>query len=412
MVSDTENCRPGGAPIRVLTFTTLYPSAAQPSHGIFVENRLRHLLATGRVQARVVAPVPWFPSTASVFGRYALLARAPRSENRNGIPIAHPRHIILPRLSMPFAPISLFAATLSLIRQHKRLADFDLIDAHYFYPDGVAAVLLGQAVGKPVVITARGTDINLIPRYVIPRRLIRYAAQRAAGMIAVSQALKDAMVALGIAPERIAVLRNGVDLVMFRPGDREVSRAALGINGRILLSVGHLIERKGHDLTIGALSRLQGYTLLLAGDGPEHARLRALASTLGVADRVRFLGAVPHQELANLYTAADALVLSSSREGWPNVLLEAMACGTPVVASAIWGNPEIVSRPEAGVLMRARTPECIAEAVQTLLRASPRRQATRAFAERFSWDDTSAGQIQLFERILARSRDSGSIVSR
>jgi len=312
---------------------------------------------------------------------------------------------------MPLAPISLFAATLPLIRQYKRIADFDLIDAHYFYPDGVAAVLLGQALGKPVVITARGTDVNLIPRYFIPRRLIRYAARYAAGIIAVSQALKDAMVALGIAPERIAVLRNGVDLEMFRPGDREAARTALGTGGPTLLSVGHLIERKGHDLTIAALSRLQGHPLLIAGDGPERARLRALASALGVADRVRFLGSVPHQELANLYTAADALVLSSSREGWPNVLLEAMACGTPVIASAIWGNPEIVSRPEAGLLTRARTPDGIAEAVQALLRAPPSRQATRSFAERFSWDDTSAGQLRLFERILAPSSDGAPAIS-
>jgi teichuronic acid biosynthesis glycosyltransferase TuaC len=407
MVSDTENYRLGGDPIRVLTFTTLYPSAAQPSHGIFVENRLRHLLATGRVQARVIAPVPWFPSTARAFGRYAVLARVPRSEVRNGIQIAHPRYIVLPRLSMPVVPMSLFAATLPLVRQQKRLADFDLIDAHYFYPDGVAAVLLGQAVGKPVVITARGTDINLIPRYFIPRRMIRYAALRAAGIIAVSQAIKDAMVALGVAPERITVLRNGVDLEMFRPGDREASRAALGVNGRILLSVGHLIERKGHDLTIGALSSLQGYTLLIAGDGPEHSRLRALASALGVADRVRFLGVVPHQALANLYTAADALVLSSSREGWPNVLLEAMACGTPVVASPVWGNPEIVSVPEAGILMRERSAQGIAEAVEQLFGNLPSRESTRVFAERFSWDDTSAGQIRLFQEVLARYSKDG-----
>jgi glycosyltransferase involved in cell wall biosynthesis len=233
------------------------------------------------------------------------------------------------------------------------------------------------------------------------RWMITYAARHAAGIIAVSQALKDALIALGVAADRITVLRNGVDLEMFAPGDRDAARAALAVTNRTLLSVGHLIERKGHNITIAALTRLPDCVLLIAGEGPEHARLRSLASQLGVSDRVRFLGAVPHERLSAIYTAADALVLSSSREGWPNVLLESMACGTPVVASAIWGNPEIVSRPEAGVLMRARTSEGVAEAVESLFAALPNREATRAFAEQFSWHETSNGQLRLFESIRA-----------
>jgi glycosyltransferase involved in cell wall biosynthesis len=303
---------------------------------------------------------------------------------------------------MSLTPVSLFISVLPLLRRYLGQFNFDLIDAHYFYPDGVAAVLLGRALGKPVVITARGTDINLIPNFPIPRRMIVYAARNAAGIIAVSQALKDALVALGIAADRITVLRNGVDLQMFTPGDRDTARRELAVAGRTLLSVGHLIERKGHDLTIAALPRLADCRLLIAGEGSEHSRLKALASRLGVAERVRFLGAVPHDRLRSAYLAADALVLASSREGWPNVLLESMACGTPVVASAIWGNPEIVSRPEAGVLMRSRSPEGVAEAVETLFGALPDRAATRAFAEHFSWEETTVGQIRLFEEILSR----------
>jgi len=389
----------GRQPVRILTFTTLYPSAARPSHGIFVENRLRHLLMTGRVGARVVAPVPWFPFGHPAFGEYAAMARTPASETRHGVDISHPRYIVVPKLGMSLAPGPLFAATLGHVRRWQ--AEFDLIDAHYFYPDGVAAVLLGRALGKPVVITARGTDVNLLPRYALPRRMIRYAARNAAGIIAVSTALKDALLALGVPTDRVTVLRNGVDLGMFKPGDRRAARAKYGVTGRTLLSVGHLIERKGHDLTIAALARLKDCTLLIAGEGPEHMRLQKVASRLGVSERVRFLGTIPHQNLRDLYLCADMLVLSSSREGWPNVLLESMACGTPVVASSIWGNPEIVSRPEAGVLMQTRTPEGVAEAVCRLFAALPPGGATRSFAEKFSWQDTSKGQIRLFERILA-----------
>jgi glycosyltransferase involved in cell wall biosynthesis len=173
-----------------------------------------------------------------------------------------------------------------------------------------------------------------------------------------------------------------------------------------LLSVGHLIERKGHDIAIEALRYLPDYQLLLAGQGPEQSNLKSLATRLGVHGRVRFLGSVPHEELRTIYSAADALVLASSREGWPNVLLEAMACGTPVVASPVWGNPEIVSSPDAGVLMRSRTAEGLSEAVNSLFASLPDRNATRAFAEKFSWVETSQGQVRLFQRIL-QEREAG-----
>jgi glycosyltransferase involved in cell wall biosynthesis len=232
--------------------------------------------------------------------------------------------------------------------------------------------------------------------------MIQEAAREAAGIIAVSQALKDAIVALGITGERVTVLRNGVDLELFQPHARNETRSSLGLLGPTLLSVGHLIERKSHDLVIGALPSLPDYRLIIAGDGPERARLEHLAKTLNVGDRVRFLGALPHGQLHKVYAAADALVLASSREGWPNVLLESMACGTPVVASNIWGNPEVVSRPEAGVLMGERSPAGVAEGVRRLFGAAPARAATRRYAEEFSWDATTQGQLRLFSEILGR----------
>lgn len=402
----TESAEPvlnASAPLRILTFTTLYPNETQPTHGIFVENRLRHLVATGRIRARVVAPVPWFPSKAPHFGRYAEYAHVPASEIRSGIEIAHPRYFVPPRVGMLVTPATLYAGSRGLLRRWR--AGFDLIDAHYFYPDGVAAVLLGLALKKPVVVTARGTDVNLIPRHAVPRKMICSAAEHCAGIIAVSSALKEAMIAIGIAAERITVLRNGVDPQMFRPVDRVSARHSLAVDGKVLLSVGHLIDRKGHDLIIKALAGLHDCTLIIVGEGPERRRLEALASSFGVNHRVRFLGSVPHDQLAAIYSAADALVLASSREGWANVLLESMACGTPVAATSIWGTPEIVSDPAAGILIPERTPACIAGTVVRLLSNPPSRDETRAFAERFSWDETSAGQLRLFEQVLsAKSR--------
>ena len=392
----------GAAKLRLLTFSTLFPHAAAPSHGIFVENRLRHLVDSGEAESRVIAPVPWFPSKHARFGAYAAYAAAPRREERHGLRIDHPRYPLIPRVGMTVAPALLYLWALPAVRRLLASGyDFDLIDAHYFYPDGVAAALIARRLGKPLTITARGTDINLIPAHALPRRQILWAAAQADGAITVCQALKDEMIALGVAGERIAVLRNGVDLALFRPQDRAPLRARYGLGGPTLISVGHLIERKAHDLVIEALPHLPDFRLMIVGDGPEEAKLRALAARLGVAARVDFLGRRPHEELPGLYAAADALVLASSREGWANVLLEAMACGTPVVASNVWGTPEVIAVPEAGRLMAERTGAAIADAARDLFANLPDRAATRAYAEGFSWDATTQGQLDLFRKILA-----------
>jgi glycosyltransferase involved in cell wall biosynthesis len=198
------------------------------------------------------------------------------------------------------------------------------------------------------------------------------------------------------------VLRNGVDLSLFCPRDRDTARQTLGLSRPTLLSVGHLIDRKGHHRVIEAICHLPGFDLLVVGDGPERNRLEQLSRRLGVADRVRLLGAVDHAALPAIYTAADALVLASSREGWANVLLEAMACGTPVIASKVWGNPEVVRAREAGIVAEENTPDGIAAAVRDWVAARPARTAVRAYAERFSWDETTQGQLALFRRVLAQ----------
>ncbi|HEU5436381.1 MAG TPA: glycosyltransferase family 4 protein [Telluria sp.] len=391
--------------MKLLTFSTLFPNTVTPAHGIFVETRLRYLLASGHVESRVVAPVPWFPSSNPRFGSYAKYAAIPRDEVRHGINVRHPRYPLLPKIGMNVAPALMMQGVKKTVgRILDEGYDFDLIDAHYFYPDGVAAVMLGKYFNKPVVITSRGTDINLIPQFPIARRQILWAAKEADAIITVCQALKDEMVGLGVDAAKVTPLRNGVDLERFAVADRVAARAALGMTGFTLISVGVLDPRKGHDLSIRSLTMLPDAALWIAGSGPERDRLQALAVELGVADRVRLLGPIAQTELKNYYNAADAMVLASSREGWANVLLESMACGTPVVASNVWGTPEVVGAPAAGVLMKERTAKGIADAVTALRAAYPAHADTRRYAEGFSWDDTTRGQLDLFERVLAARR--------
>ncbi len=391
----------GDVMLKILTFTTLYPNEAQPNHGVFVENRIRHLVESGQARVTVVAPVPYFPFSSRHFGRYGVFARVPAQEERYGLRLYHPRYLVIPKFGMTVAASLLYQGVKSFVVQlAEKEGGFDLLDAHYFYPDGVAASRLARDLEAPYVMTARGSDVSEIAQFPIPRRQILQAAEHASGLITVAAALKKELVAMGIRKERIGVFRNVVDLKIFSPQDRVLARAKLDLTGRAILSVGHLIPRKGHDLIIQAISDHPELTLLIVGSGPERQNLERLAEDLGVERRVRFLGQCPHEMLPDIYSAADALVLASSREGWANVLLEAMACGTPVVATDVWGTGEVVRSPEAGLLVKERNPAALSSAITRLLECLPERSATRLYAEKFSWRETTTHQLELFSRIV------------
>jgi teichuronic acid biosynthesis glycosyltransferase TuaC len=280
--------------------------------------------------------------------------------------------------------------------------EFDVIDAYYLYPDGVAASLLGAWFGRPVVLTSFGSDVTKIPNNAFLRAQMAWSASRAHGQSAVCLALKHEMQRIGLAPNSVKVILHGVDANLFTPPiDRPALRAELGMIGPTLVSAGWLIPRKGHHLAITALRQLPGVSLTIVGTGPMERELQALAHHEAVADRVSFLGSVSQARLCTILGAADALVLCSDREGIANVIMEAMACGTPVVATPVWGTPEIIDRPEAGILMRDRTPEAMVEAVRVLLNAPPNRQATRNYAERFTWQATAAQHLTLLTEAIA-----------
>lgn len=390
--------------MKILTFTTLYPNNMQPHNGIFVETRIKNLLKDTDIESTVVAPVPWFPLKGSMFGDYAKYAGVCKSETRHNIEVFHPRYLVIPKIGMLITPFFLALSSYFAVRKLiKQGYQFDLIDAHYFYPDGIAAIILGKVFEKPVVVTARGTDINLIPAYTIPRKLIQWVTRKAAHMVTVCEALRQELIKLGAEPDKVTTLRNGVDLELFQPADdRDALRKALGISGHSILSVGHLIERKGHHLVIDAIKNIPDVTLYIAGNGPEEAALKKLAKELSLESRVVFLGPLTQGRLRDYYAAADALVLASSREGWANVLLEAMACGTPVVATNIWGTPEVVQNDKVGFLAE-RSAKSIETGISHLHDQPLDRAYIREYANGFNWLETSIGQERIFSSLVFKN---------
>jgi glycosyltransferase involved in cell wall biosynthesis len=374
---------------RIVTFTNLFPSTAMPTHGLFVYERMRRVAAASGLGWQVVAPVPavaW-PFRRGGYRRWAAVAA---EEVWQGVAVHHPRYRHWPGLA-PRRQADAMAAGARAVVAGLAAAGPIVLDAHYLWPDGVAAAALAQELRVPFTLTARGSDLNLLAEDRGIAARIAGAAARAAGCWAVSRALAERFaVVAGLPRERIVVVRNGVDLERFRPGDQAAARAELGLpaGGRLVLGVGRLVPAKGFAVAAAALSDLPAdVQLVLVGDGPQ----RAAIATAGGA-RVRCLGALPPDRVAVAYRAADVLVLPSEREGWPNVVTEALASGLRVVATRVGGIPEILGdggrvEPVLGALVPPHDVAALAAALRTVLAAPAQPAVVRRFAERHGWDE-------------------------
>jgi len=340
--------------MRVLLLSTVFPNSSQPEFGVFVRERARRVAA--HCQIEVVAPVPWFPLNRLVRGAAAL---APRRERDGDLEVHHPRVLSIPAIGKFLDGLFYFASILNYARRLRRRFPFEVIDAHFAYPDGVAAVLLGKALGCPVVLTLRGNEVETVG-FALRRGQIRQARRRAR-LITVSESLRDLAATLGVPPQRVRVIPNGVDVARFHRADKQAARAALGLplDRPILVSIGALVPRKGHERIIGLVPDLRRrYPALLyvaiGGRGGSDSRLHAIEQRIrseGLDDAVHIVGSQPHDKIPLWLAAADVFCLATSREGCPNSVIEALACGTPVVVTNVGGVAEIVRDGDDGFLV-------------------------------------------------------------
>lgn len=393
---------------RLLSISTLYPNAHTPRFGTFVARSLEALAARGDWDVTLINPIGLPPFR---FGRYRALAEAARDGREGDVQVYRPAFPLIPKLSGPLNPMLIARAVLPLARHLHAQAPFDLVDAQFFYPDGPAAARIARELGLPFSIKARGGDISYWGKQRSARRQMIAAAQDATGLLSVSQALAEDMGRIGIPRDNITLHYTGLDRTRFRVRDRAEARAAaaghlgemLTPTQSLLLTVGALIPRKGQAIAIRALQDIPNAILGLVGTGPDEAELRALTASLGLGERVRFLGSLDHDVLPVLLSAADALVLPSLSEGLANAWVEALACGTPLVVTDAGGARELMSRPEAGRIVD-REPGAVARGVREILAAPPSAESVAQTVASFSWEENAACLAAHYEAVLA-SRD-------
>ncbi len=397
--------------MRILTFTTLFPNREQPNSAIFIQHRMAAVHKYCDADVRVVAPVPWFPDLSIGSERWRVFARVPRREERAGMRVSHPRYLVTPKVGMSLYGLFMFFGALATVKRIYKKWPFDIIDAHYVYPDGVAAILLGRVFKCPVVVSARGTDINLYPRFKLIRPMIKQVVTKADGLISVCRSLADIMLDLGAGENKVRIIPNGIDPDLFHPLEMQRSRALLGIdeNGKVLLTVGSLIERKGIHLLIVALQIIRdkgklSWKTYIVGKGEERHRLEKQIQTAGLQEQVILVGEVANSELVNWYNAADLFFLGSSREGWPNVVSESIACGTPVVATNVDGSPEIIHSPNLGIIVDRDVTSFVDALIRAMRMKWDREAVVRQGGQR-TWETVAHEVHAMFSDIIGNQRE-------
>lgn len=391
----------------VLVLSTLYPNAVNPRFGTFVARSIEALAKRGDWKVSVVSPIGLPPL---VLGRYRPLAELPEVSSESGITIYRPRFTLIPKIGARRNAAAIARAVLPLARRIHAEAPIDLVDAQFFFPDGPAAAELAGALGVPLSIKARGSDISFWGAYDFARRQMLAAAQAAKGLLAVSHELAGQMAAMGLDAAKITVHYTGLDRDRFRPFDHPQLRRQLSeelgfdmpANVPLLACVGALIERKGQGIAIQALRDIPGARLVLIGKGEDEARLRALAASEGVADRVFFAGSIDHDLMPLILSAADVMVLPTASEGLANAWVEALACGTPVVTCDVGGARELIASSTAGRLV-ARNAVAVAAGVNAVLNDPPPREAVAALTEHFSWDANAAALAEHYEKLVSEA---------
>lgn len=333
----------------VLAFTSLFRTPHERVRAPFTGEFLRALQEFAAVS--LVCPIPWAPDVEWVRRRpeWSRFLEVPAHARVDGVDVHYVRYAMLPKVSGSIQAVMEAWAAYPAVRRIHQQRPVDVINGRFIYPDGVAASIVGARLGIPVVLTALGTDIDVYSRERFKEPQIRWALNRAAHVTAVSPSLADRILELGTAPSKVSSSVNGIDLERFRPDGRSLLRERCGLDPerKVLVTLARLSSEKGLVFLLDALGRLAAsgrcdFHTVIIGDGPERRELEEQAARLGLNAALTFAGEIDHSEVPSWLRGADAFCLPSLREGTPNVVIEALATGVPVVATRVGGTPLLI----------------------------------------------------------------------
>jgi len=359
---------PEPAQVSVLFFTNLFPTPVDRTRGIFHLQLVRELAAICDIT--VVCPLPWFPHWPFLrrFERWYAFAETPVVYEVDGITVHSPKYLMVPRISGALHGIFVYLGSLFTINRLHKLKQFDVINGLWLYPDAVAANWIAKRLGIPMVPAALGCDVNRMLNETDKRKRILHMLSGAHKIIAVADGLRERMVQAGIPAERISIVPNGVNSDLFYNRSKANDRACLDLpqDRKVIVFVGRLAEEKGLSTLVSAAglikTRRKDFLFCIVGAGPLLEELREQAATLGVADFIKFAGHQEHESIAIWLGACDVFCLPSLREGCPNVVVEALSSGRPVVASRVGGIPSMLRR-DTGILVEPQNPQDLADAL-------------------------------------------------
>lgn len=377
--------------LNVLLISNLFPTPADPIRGIFtyqLAKRLKDLC-----DVTVVCPLPWFPRWANFafLKRWDEFSCIPDSYQWQDFTVYSPKYLIFPKISEVVHASLMLQPLYKTVKRLHNFQKFDIVNTWWLYPDAVAAAWVADRLRLPHLVTALGCDINLFMQQRHKRYQIQWALQKADGVTVVSDALRQYLLRQGYRDKAIGVIYNGVDADLFYLRDKFQSSRQLDLvhKGKVVVFVGQLLEVKGVIYLIEAVERLiaAGNDLIvyLIGEGSDRSLYEAEIVRRGLFKRIFLVGNRPHTEIAVWMGACDVFCLPSIREGFPNVILEALFSGRPVVASHVGGIPEMVNE-NNGFLVEARNPNALADALCKALAQDWDPQSILATVAHFSWE--------------------------
>jgi glycosyltransferase involved in cell wall biosynthesis len=396
---------------RLIVYSSLFPSAIRPGAGVFIRERMFRVGQT--IPLVVVSPVPWFPLQSLIrVWRPHFRPQPAKYEEQSGVQVFYPRFFSLPGILKSLDGLFMAIACIPLLYKLKREFKFNLIDSHFAYPDGYAATVLGRFFKVPVTITLRGTELRVSKDPALKPKMMT-ALNNATRVFAVADALKQLVVSIGADADKIELVGNGVDTEKFFPLDKQAARDELAIpaDAKVLVSVGGLVDRKGFHRVIEVLPELiKTYPnliyLIIGGASPEGDNkeyLQGLVSQLTLQDHVRFLGALPSEQLNKPLSAADVFVLATANEGWANVFLEAMACGLPVITTDVGGNKEVVNDADLGTVVPFGEAQALTAALKDALQKNWDKNNIINYAKNNAWQKRVDKLVNEFNQLVSKT---------